>query len=90
MKTCFVSVENGEWEHVAAEIIRSRMKAVGVNFVQLSRLLRSFGFDEHNKSLSGRVNRGRFTAAFMLQCMSALDAVSIEIPKRAEPRTEAE
>ena len=83
MRTFFESVENGEWERVAAAILKDRMKMEGVNFIELSERLRPFGHDEHNRNLSGRINRGRFSAAFMLQCLSALGATGLDVPKRA-------
>lgn len=83
MMVQFDSVENEEWEVVASEIVRSYMKASRVNFVQLASLLARFGHEGLNTNLSARVNRGRFSAAFLLQCLSVLGVESLSVPTAA-------
>ncbi len=83
MRVRFEAVENGEWEQVATEMIKAHMKRARVNYVQLAEILKRFGHDEDNRNLSARVKRGRFSAAFMLQCLSALGVDTLHVPKES-------
>lgn len=69
-----------ELKMAARTIIRRTMAVQGVDFVMLSQRLRLLGHDESNKNLSNRINRGCFSATFMLHCLSALGTTCIEIP----------
>ncbi len=86
MRTQFDRVGDGEWESVAAAIIQAHMKAARLNYIQLAERLRRFGHDDLNKNLSARVNRGRFSAVFMLQCLSVLGIDALEVPVAEDER----
>ncbi|AOG11919.1 DUF6471 domain-containing protein [Agrobacterium sp. RAC06] len=55
------------------------LKRKGVTYSQLAEKLASIGVDEKEVSIRNKLSRGKFTASFVLQCLSAISASSISI-----------
>jgi hypothetical protein len=70
----------------AKNILRGVMVTKGVSFIRLSELLSADGVDEAPRSIAAKVNRGKFTFAYFLRCMSVLgmDGGFFLIPTEAE------
>lgn len=64
--------ERTDWEAKARGIIRGEMARQNVTYSQLVERLESIGVHEDERNLRNKVSRGKFTAAFLLQCLSAL------------------
>ena len=62
-----------DWEAKARGIIRGEMGRQGVTYAQLVERLAGIGVKEDERNLRNKVSRGKFTAAFMLQAMAAMD-----------------
>ena len=71
--------ERTDWEDKARGIIRAEMARQNVSYSQLVEKLESIGVAEDERNLRNKVSRGKFTAAFMLQCLSALQTVSLRL-----------
>ncbi len=50
-----------------------------VTYSQLLQRLESIGVKEDERNLRNKVSRGKFTAAFMLQCLSALGCQALRL-----------
>lgn len=59
--------EQTNWETKAANILKAELKRKGVTYAQLAELI---GDKEVN--IRNKLSRGKFSAAFMLQCLSAI------------------
>lgn len=70
-------VERTDWEERAKGILRGEMARRGVTYAQLVEKLAAIGIDENERNLRNKVSRGKFTAGFLLQCLVALGANSI-------------
>ena len=68
------------WEDMATRIIKSALSLKGVNYPELSKRLRRLGIEETASSLSNKINRGAFKAAFLLQVLKAIDMHHFTIP----------
>ena len=68
-----------EWEDRAKRLLRAEMARRGVTYQQLADKLAEIGIaqDEHN--LRNKVARGKFTAAFLLQCLEALGVDQVNL-----------
>lgn len=62
-----------EWARRATRLLRIEMERQDVTFKELSRRLEPLGVELGSAQLSNKINRGRFTLAFFLQCMRALN-----------------
>ena len=68
------------WEDMATRIVKSALSLKGVNYPELSKRLRRLGIEESPSSLSNKINRGAFKAAFLLQVLKAIDIHHFTIP----------
>ena len=71
--------ERTDWEAKARGIIRGEMARQNVTYAQLVEKLAAINVSEDERNLRNKVSRGKFTAAFMLQCLSALGARSLSV-----------
>ena len=62
-----------EWEQLAQSTLVDAMRTRGLGYKALSRELEKFGIYESPSQLNRKVNRKRFSAAFLLACMEAID-----------------
>ena len=65
--------------HLQAEMIKR-----GITSDDLSRLLQEKGVAYSKSSIDSKISRGKFSAAFFIQCLSALNCKSIDIEQIAE------
>lgn len=66
--------ERTDWEAKARGIIRGEMARQGITYAQLVERLAAIDVHEDERNLRNKVSRGKFTAAFLLQCLEALGA----------------
>jgi Domain of unknown function (DUF6471) len=71
--------ERTDWEAKARGILRAEMAKQNVTYSQLLEKLKSIGIEEDERNLRNKVSRGKFTAAFMLQCLSALNMQALRL-----------
>jgi hypothetical protein len=71
---------NKAWEEMAMRMIKSSLSLKGVNYPELAKRLQQLGVEETPSSLSTKINRGAFKAAFMLQVLKAIDMKHFTIP----------
>lgn len=71
--------ERTDWEEQAKGLLRGEMARRGVTYAQLAERLAAIGIDDNERNLRNKVSRGKFTAGFLLQCLSALGATRIEL-----------
>lgn len=69
-----------DWEGVARRMLRTEMTSRGVSYKELARALEGLGVTDSSKVIANKVSRGKFSFAFFLQCMSALEVREIRIP----------
>ena len=61
-----------EWESMAANLLKSELKRKGVTYAQLVEKLDAIGISEKEVNVANKLSRGKFSAAFMLQCLKAI------------------
>ena len=68
-----------DWELMAANILKSELKRKGVTYAQLVDKLAQIGVGEKEVNVRNKLSRGKFTAAFFLQCMTAIGVSELRI-----------
>lgn len=68
-----------EWEAKAANILKSELKRKGVTYAQLVEKLAGVGISEKEANVANKLSRGKFTAAFMLQCLSSIGVTDLRL-----------
>lgn len=71
--------ERTSGEDRARGIIRAEMARQNVTYAQLVERLAEVGVDENERNLRNKISRGKFTAAFMVDCLSALGVHQISL-----------
>ncbi len=61
-----------EYEARAKNLLKGELKRRGITYAQLADLLKEIGVHENERNLNNKISRGGFSAAFFLQCLSAI------------------
>jgi 3-mercaptopyruvate sulfurtransferase SseA len=69
----------GRWEEEARELIQEKMAADRISYKQLSRMLEQLGIYESPDQVNRKVNRKRFSAAFLIACLRAMGVERITL-----------
>jgi len=71
-----------DWNAEAANLLKSELKKRGVTYAQLVANLAALGIEEKEVNVRNKLSRGTFTAAYMLQCFTAIGAHTIHLVQR--------
>lgn len=63
---------NVEYETRAKNLLKAELKRKGVTYAQLAEKLAAMDIHENERNLNNKISRGGFSAAFLLQCLSAI------------------
>jgi hypothetical protein len=72
-------VEKTDWESRAANLLKAELKRRGVTYAGLVERLAEIGVTEKEVNIRNKLSRGKFTAAFMLQCLVAIGCSSLHL-----------
>ncbi|RVB72452.1 hypothetical protein EN885_29190 [Mesorhizobium sp. M6A.T.Cr.TU.014.01.1.1] len=61
--------------------MKAELKRKGVTYAQLVEKLNAIGVDEKEVNIRNKLARGKFTAAFLLQCLEAIGTAAISIAR---------
>jgi hypothetical protein len=75
---CGMPLRN-EWEEKAANLLKAEIKRKGLTYAQVVEKLAEIGVSEDERNIRNKVSRGKFTAAFLLQCLSAIGSQEIRL-----------
>lgn len=68
-----------EWEMKAANLLKAELKRKGVTYAQLVEKLANIGISEKEVNVRNKLSRGKFSAAFMLQCLNAIGSYQLHL-----------
>ncbi|MFM0557615.1 DUF6471 domain-containing protein [Paraburkholderia sediminicola] len=71
----------GQWEEEAKRLIEQQMARRGISYKQLSRMLEDLDIYEPSDQINRKINRRRFSAAFLIACLRAMGVESIRLPQ---------
>lgn len=71
--------EKTDWEAKAANLLKAELKRKGITYAQLIERLADIGVDEKEVNVRNKLSRGKFTAAFMLQCLEAVGSSALRL-----------
>ena len=67
------------WDARTANLLKAELKRKGVTYAQLVTKLDAMGIDEKEVNIANKLSRGKFSATFMLQCLSAIGAQELRL-----------
>lgn len=68
-----------DWETKAANLLKAELKRKGVTYAQLVEKLADIGISEKEVNVRNKLSRGKFSAAFMLQCLTAIETEHLRL-----------
>ncbi|MGC1502871.1 MAG: DUF6471 domain-containing protein [Sulfitobacter sp.] len=71
--------DQNQWETTAANLLKSELKRKGVTYGQLVEKLSAIGINEKEVNVANKLSRGKFSAAFMLQCLKAVGSSQLHL-----------
>lgn len=76
------------WEDRAKELLVLEMEKRRMTYKELSRRLEAYGIDELPDQINRKINRKRFSAAFLLVCLAAMEVELLRVPPQlGTPKT---
>ena len=71
--------EHTDWELLAANTLKAELKRKGVTYAKLVEMLAAIGISEKEANVANKLSRGKFSAAFMLQCLKSIGTVTLHL-----------
>jgi len=68
-----------DWEAKAANLLKAELKRKGVTYAQLIERLAGIGISEKEVNVRNKLSRGKFSAAFMLQCLQSIESQHLRL-----------
>ncbi|MFH6603272.1 DUF6471 domain-containing protein [Maribacter algicola] len=65
--------DNVDWNEQSKRLLKSELVKRGISHEELAFLLNELGARETKASIDSKISRGTFSAAFLLQCLNALE-----------------
>jgi len=71
--------EKTDWEAKAVNLLKAELKRAGVTYAKLVEKLGEMGVDEKEANVRNKLARGKFSAAFLFQCLKAIEVHSLRL-----------
>ncbi len=71
--------EKTDFEAKVANMLKAELKRKGVTYSQLVEKLAEIGVDEKEVNVRNKLARGKFSAAFMVACLTAIGASTLRL-----------
>lgn len=71
--------EKTDWEARVQGILKAELKRRGVTYAQLVEKLADVGVSETEPNIRNKLSRGKFTAVFLVQCLTAIGAHTLRL-----------
>ena len=68
-----------QYETRVKNLLKGELKKRGVTYAQLAAKLADIGIQETERNLNNKISRGGFTAAFLIQCLSAIGCHTLHL-----------
>ena len=74
----------GEWAEDVRRLLRAEMARRGITYRDLTERLAAIGVQDTSGNLRNKVSRGRFSAAFLVQCLNAMGVRTLRLGEDAD------
>ena len=72
-------VKEKEWEDRVKGLLKAELKRRNVTYAELVGKLAGIGVMDSEPNIRNKISRGKFTAVFLVQCLSAIGADHIRL-----------
>jgi Domain of unknown function (DUF6471) len=71
--------EKTDWEALVANLLKAELKRKAVTYAQLVEKLSAIGVIEVEVNIRNKLARGKFSAAFLAQCLTAIGSSALRL-----------
>lgn len=71
--------DQADWENQVKGLLKAELKKRGITYAQLVEKLKDIGVSETEPNIRNKLARGKFTAVFLVQCLTAIGAEKLTI-----------
>ena len=71
--------DQNSWEHLVKGLLKSELKRCDVTYAQLAARLQGMGIAETEANIRNKLSRGKFTAIFFVQCLTAAGVSTVRL-----------
>jgi hypothetical protein len=68
-----------DWAERAKGLLKAELKRRNVGYRELAEKLSALGIPETERNIANKISRGGFTAAFLIQCLSAIGCTTLRL-----------
>ncbi len=68
-----------EWINKTKGLLKAELKKKSITYDDLVLKLKDIGIDETTENINNKINRGKFQAVFLIQCLTAIGAKKLNI-----------
>lgn len=72
-------MRDDDWAERAKSLLKAELKRRNVGYRELADKLTEMGLPESERNIANKISRGGFTAAFFLQCLSAIGCQQLRL-----------
>jgi hypothetical protein len=72
-------MRDDDWAERAKGLLKAELKRRNVGYRELADKLTEMGVPESERNIANKISRGGFTAAFFIQCLSAIGCQSLRL-----------
>ncbi|WP_407924956.1 DUF6471 domain-containing protein [Croceibacterium salegens] len=72
-------VQDKEWESRVKGLLKAELKRRNVTYADLVGKLTGIGVMDSEPNIRNKISRGKFTAVFLIQCLTAIGANEIRL-----------
>jgi hypothetical protein len=72
-------VKEKEWEDRVKGMLKAELKRRGVTYAELVGKLADVGVMDSEPNIRNKISRGKFTAVFLIQCLTAIGAQEVRL-----------
>ena len=73
------AVQDKEWEDRVKGLLKAELKRRNVTYAELVGKLADIGIMDSEPNIRNKISRGKFTAVFLVQCLSAIGVSSLRL-----------
>jgi hypothetical protein len=74
-------VKEKEWEDRVKGLLKAELKRRNVTYSELVGKLADIGVMDSEPNIRNKISRGKFTAVFLIQCLTAIGASTLHLPE---------
>lgn len=74
-----MAVQEKEWEDRVKTLLKVELKRKGVTYSDLAGKLADIGVMDSEPNIRNKISRGKFTAVFLLQCLTAIGVSELRL-----------